>query len=176
MPTYVALLRGIAPTNPKMRNAELRKVFEGLSFDAVRTVISSGNVLFDAASRSSAGLERRIEAALEEHLGAPCSTIVRSRRRIDQLAASDVFAPYRDGPTDRCHVTFLQRDPGSTAAPSTGPGAHIVAVRGREVFSVIDSTAPTTPNLMARLERTYGTEITTRTWRTVHRIATAFDP
>lgn len=125
MTAYVALLRGIAPTNPLMRNAELRKVFEALSFTNVRTVISSGNVLFETPSRSPAKLESTIEAALHDHLGAPCSTIV--------------------------------------------------AVRDRAVFSVIDTTRSTTPDLMTRIEKTFGKEVSTRTWRTVHRIAAAFD-
>jgi uncharacterized protein (DUF1697 family) len=46
MVKYVALLRGIAPTNPNMRNDKLRGVFEKLSFENVKTVISSGNVVF----------------------------------------------------------------------------------------------------------------------------------
>lgn len=40
---YVALLRGIAPTNPNMRNDKLREVFEKPGFKNVQTVISSGN-------------------------------------------------------------------------------------------------------------------------------------
>ena len=175
MPAYVALLRGIAPTNPLMRNAQLRQVFEGLSFGNVRTVISSGNVLFETPSRSPAKLASAIEAALHDHLGAPCTTILRSRRQVEQLAGLDVFAAHDDGPTGRCNVTFLKHRPATLDPPETGPGSAIVAVRDRAVFSVIDTTRSTTPDLMARLERAYGREITTRTWRTVHRIAAAFE-
>ncbi len=175
MTAYVALLRGIAPTNPLMRNAELRKVFESLSFTNVRTVISSGNVLFETPSRAPVQVASAIEAALHEHLGAPCSTILRSRRQIDHLTRVEVFAGYHDGPTDRCNVTFLKHRPSTDAAPDTGPGSSIVAVRQGEVFSVIDTTQAKTPDLMARLEQAYGKQITTRTWRTVHRIAAAFD-
>ena len=45
---YVALLRGIGPGNPNMRNDKLRSVFEKLGFSNVKTVISSGNVLFES--------------------------------------------------------------------------------------------------------------------------------
>src|SRR3546814_15302183 len=91
MTAYVALLRGIAPTNPKMRNAELRRVFEELGFDAVRTVISSGNVLFESPDRSRTRLESQIEAALHAHLGAPCTPTRRSRRQPQRLAALHGF-------------------------------------------------------------------------------------
>src|SRR3546814_11137976 len=103
MTAYVALLRGIAPTNPKMRNAELRRVFEELGFDAVRTVISSGNVLFESPDRSRTRLESQIEAALHAPPGAPCTTIVRSPRQPERPAALAVF----DGPAPapRARVT-----------------------------------------------------------------------
>lgn len=176
MASYVALLRGIAPSNPKMHNTELRKVFEGLSFGDVRTVISSGNVLFSSDEGSASKLEGRIEDALHDHLGAPCSTILRSRGQIDHLLRSDVFDPYDDGPTARCNVTFLKRrPPASKRPPRTGDGADILAVRSQVVFSVVDTTTSGTPDLMARIEEAYGREITTRTWKTVHRIAKAFD-
>lgn len=176
MPAYVALLRGIGPANPKMRNAELRKVFERLAFDDVRTVISSGNVLFATGERSAPALEGRIEGALLDHLGAPCTAILRSRGQITHLLRSDTFAPYDDGPTGRCHVTFLKRRPSaSRRSPQAEAGTLVLAVRARAVFSVIDSTTPAPgAELMARIEATYGRESTTRTWRTVHRIAAAF--
>lgn len=177
MVAYVALLRGIAPTNPKMRNAELRRVFEGLAFDDVRTVISSGNVVFASDDRSAVRLEARIEEALHDHLGAPCTTMLRTRRQIDDLAGSGAFDEHDDGPSDRCNVTFLKRrPPPSQVPPDVGTGSVLVAVRDREVLTAVDTTGPGTPIVMARLEQAYGTEITTRTWRTVHRIAAAFDP
>lgn len=175
MADYVALLRGIAPTNPKMAGAELRRVFEELGFDRVRTVIASGNVLFASPQRSVARLEDQIEAALEEHLGAPCSTIVRTRRKIGDLAASDVFDRFDDSPTDRCNVTFQKRAAENVAVPDVGAGAEIVAVQDGVIFSVIDSTAAKTPDLMRKIEQAYGKDITTRTWKTVHRIDKAFD-
>lgn len=172
---YVALLRGIAPTNPKMHGAELRRVFESLSFEHVRTVISSGNVVFETGGRSSAKLESRIEAAMHDHLGSPCTTIVRTRSEMERLSQLDVFAGHDDGPTDRCNVTFLKREPASSVLPETGPGSEILAVRDQAVFSVIDTTAAKTPDLMRKIEAAYGKDSTTRTWKTVHRIVKAFD-
>jgi len=172
---HVALLRGIAPSNPKMRNAELRNVFEGLGFSALRTVISSGNVLFTGDLTDRAALEASIEAALEEHLGSPCTTIVRSRRQIELLAGLDVFAGHEDLPSGRSNVTFLKQRPAAgTEPPDPTPTAEVVAVRNQAVFSVVDPEGSTTSAFMAALERTYGRQITTRTWKTVHRIRVAF--
>jgi uncharacterized protein (DUF1697 family) len=176
VPAYVALLRGIAPTNPKMRNAELRRVFEECGLDEVRTVIASGNVLFCSPDRSRVALEARLEAALADHLGAPCATIIRSRGQIARVLSSGVFAGLEDEASSRFNVTFLKRRPSAgTPTPQVGPGAEVLEVRGQEVFSVVDTGASKTPDLMAVVERTYGKEVTTRTWKTVGRIAAAFD-
>jgi uncharacterized protein (DUF1697 family) len=64
MQTYVALLRGITPTNPNMSNAKLRNVFESLGYSNVRSVISSGNILFDASALTPRDAEYSIEQAL----------------------------------------------------------------------------------------------------------------
>jgi uncharacterized protein (DUF1697 family) len=176
MPSYVALLRGIAPTDPKMKNSELKRVFESLGFENVKTVISSGNVIFESPDRSPRKLEDRIEVAMHEHLGKPCSTIVRSRKQIDDMTALDVFDAYDDNPTARCNVTFLKQVPQrSQGLPEVGPGSQLLALRNQAVFSVVDSSASKTPDLMSKLERAFGKQITTRTWKTVFRIAKAFE-
>lgn len=172
---HVALLRGIGPGNPKMRNAELVRVLSEAGLDDVRAVISSGNFLFRADGTDRRALEQRIEAALEAHLGAPCSTIVRSRRQLHGLAGLGVFDGRDDGPASRCQVTFLKRPPRSGAGVPDGDGYEVLGVQRQAVFFVVDTTRAKTPDVMALLERTYGREITTRTWRTVERIRRAFD-
>jgi uncharacterized protein (DUF1697 family) len=172
----VALLRGIGPGNPKMRNAVLVEVLERAGVSAVRSVISSGNYLFTSDETRTASLEATLEAALHAHLGSPCSTIVRSRRQIETVAGLDVFDEHDDGPTARCNVTFLKRRPRADLAPlHDGDGYQVLGVHHQAVFFVVDSTRSKTPDVMARLEKHYGKAITTRTWKTVHRIAGAFD-
>jgi uncharacterized protein (DUF1697 family) len=66
---YIALLRGVNVGGITVKSAELAEVFRGLGFADVRTVLASGNVVFDAPSSGRAGLKRRIEAALAEAFG-----------------------------------------------------------------------------------------------------------
>ena len=51
MPRYVAFLRGVSPMNCKM--PELKRSFEDAGFSNVRTLLSSGNVAFDARASST---------------------------------------------------------------------------------------------------------------------------
>lgn len=88
MTDYVALLRGVAPAFEGMKNRQLAGALGGAGFDVVRTVGSSGNVLFHSDDRSRRRLERSAEEALHGHLGRPCTAIVRSRRQLERLLAS----------------------------------------------------------------------------------------
>lgn len=170
----VALLRGIGPGNPNMRNEKLRGVVERLGFGNVQSVISSGNVLFDADDAADlAALEAEIEAAWPEQLGFTSTTIIRTREQLAGLVAADPFEGRADTPDARLNVTFLKHEPAQRLeVPYTAPGGDyaIVAVVDRAMCSVVDLTGARTPDLMRWMEKTYGKQITTRTWKTVHRI------
>ena len=75
MPRYVAFLRGVSPLNAKM--PELKRCFENAGFTNVKTVLSSGNVVFDARAAAEATLERKAESAMHKVLGRTFYTIVR---------------------------------------------------------------------------------------------------
>ena len=86
MTKYAALLRGIGPLNPNMRNEKLRGVFESLGFQNVQTVVSSGSVLFETGSKNVKALEAAIKKALPLELGFTITTIIRSREQLQELA------------------------------------------------------------------------------------------
>jgi len=169
---YVALLRGIGPLNPNMRNEKLRGVFEDLGFGDVRTVITTGNVLFDADTSDVGALEQQIEAAWPERLGFHSTTIIRTVEEVQQLVATDPFAGEVETPGRSFQVTFLKHvpDPGVAAGGPEGGDFTSRAVGDRVICSVVDLTVARTPDLMRRMERTFGKQLTTRTWKTVHRI------
>ena len=79
MTTYCALLRGIGPSDPNMRNEKLREVFNGLGFAMVSSVLSSGNIVFtDVSGNDPSMLEDRIQQALQRDLDIPGGTILRA--------------------------------------------------------------------------------------------------
>lgn len=85
----------------------LRAAFEGDGYGAVRTYISSGNVLFES-DRPARSLEDDVESLLERQLGLPLVVVVRSHR---QLHAVVQKAPDRFGADPSTHhsdVVFLK--------------------------------------------------------------------
>lgn len=171
MPRHVAFLRGVSPMNAKM--PELKRCFEQAGFGNVRTVLSSGNVVFDARAASEQALARRIEAAMAKHLDRTFYTIVRSTRALDALIVSDPYAAFRLPEHAKRVVTFL-REPckENVALPAEIDGARILAVASGEIFTAY-VPQPGNPVFMRLIEKTFGGEITTRTWDTVKKCAAA---
>lgn len=171
---YVALLRGIGPLHPNMRNARFVEVFEELGCSNVATIATTGNVVFDSPRRSAPALETLIEEAWPQRLDFRSTTIVRTRAEVLDLVAADPFHGRTDDPASRFQVTFLKQPPRAGVAvpePSDAGGWEVVAADDRQVCWTIDTTRSRTPDGMRSMERTFGLHITTRTWRTVLNIA-----
>ena len=175
MSRYAALLRGIAPNNPNMTNDKLRGVLEGLGLEQVSSVLASGNIVFTAPQQDVAALESRIQQALQHSLGIAGGTIIRERSELRALLDSDPFSGLTHGRGTYLTATFLKD--GAGAPPELpadpDPRARVVGFddTARVFLAVIDNSEPgRTPDFMTWLDRTYGKEITTRTWLTVQRV------
>jgi uncharacterized protein (DUF1697 family) len=151
----------------------LKGAFEAAGFTEVRTVISSGNVVFDARRASESSLEQRSEKAMAEHLGQAFLTIVRPVEMLREMLASDPYLEFGLDPSAKRIVTFLRDEPTvKMVLPVEQDGARLVALRGRELFSAY-LPSPKGPVFMTLIERTFGKELTTRTWDTVGKVARA---
>jgi uncharacterized protein (DUF1697 family) len=129
---YAALLRGISPMNAKM--AELKRAFEAAGFTDVKTVLSSGNVLFSATRVSNAELERIAEAAMQKVLGRTFLTIVRSVDSLRKILESDPYRRFRLAPEAKRVVTFTRAKPKQKLElPLEVDGARILCVSDGEI-------------------------------------------
>jgi len=171
MPTYAGFLRGVSPLNCKM--AELRQCLETAGFGHVKTVLASGNVVFDARAAPRESLERKLEAAMQKGLDRVFATTVRS---IEELAALQTADPYKrfDLPAKAKRiVTLLHTRPTTKVKlPLELDEAQILCLKGTEVFSAYVPNAKG-PVFMALIEKTFGKDLTTRTWDTIRKVVEA---
>jgi len=171
MGRYVAVLRGVSPMNAKM--PELRRCFEAAGFTAVKTLLSSGNVAFTSRAAADAALERRAEAAMAKRFGRAFPTIVRSAQALQGILDADPFSAFRLSAKAKRVVTFLRKPPRrKLAQPVELHGTRILAVRGCEIFTAY-VPSPRGAVFMTLIEKTFGKEVTTRTWETVKKCAVA---
>jgi uncharacterized protein (DUF1697 family) len=169
MPRYAAFLRGISPMNATM--PQLKRCFEVAGFSEVRTILTSGNVVFDARAGAEAALERRAEDAMQQEMGRSFLTIVRSLDALRDLVSTDPYAGFELPDEAKRIATFLRAAPSpEPSLPLESNGARILRLEGREVFSAY------VPNqrgavFMTLIEKTFGQAVTTRTWETVKKVA-----
>ena len=170
-----AFLKGVnIGGHKKVPMPALKKVFGGMGFKNVRTVLISGNVAFEAPGKkppSGPALSRE----LEKVFGFPILVILRTAAEIGAMIAADPFRGVPFGPAIKPCVTFLPdkdaRRP-RIRLPEPERGLRIVRVTPSDIFSIVCyDEAGRTPALMSYVEKVFGADGTTRTWGTVLKLA-----
>lgn len=94
---YVALLRGINVGKAKrIAMAELRQLFEKMGFTRVRTILNSGNVVFDGPATEAPVLSATLESAIRERFGFLAAVVVLSAAELTATIAANPLMPVRE--------------------------------------------------------------------------------
>ena len=171
---YVAFLRGInVGGHHKVPMAQLRKELEKLDFENIVTLLNSGNVIFDTITNDLEDLEKTTSEHLEKTFGFPVPTIIRTSKTIYQLFNVAPFQDVKVTKDIRLYVSFLQKDIKiDLQLPWTSDdnSYKIISKSDKTILSILDLSVSKTPKGMGALERYFGTNITTRNWKTIARI------
>ena len=173
MTKYVALLRGIGPTNPNMKSQKLKTFFEELGFAKVQTLITSGNVLFETDDVNIVPMEARIEKALPQKLGFTSTTIIRSQAELQKLVDENPYKGEVHNKNNYLLVTFFKTFRRVPFKLPHNPPYKPYTLLGKvdnAIYGIINLTIGKTPDYMVWLERQFGKDITSRTFSTVQRI------
>jgi uncharacterized protein (DUF1697 family) len=169
MPRYVAFLRGVSPMNAKM--VDLKTCFEKMGFTDVRTVLSSGNVVFTGAKKPESSLVKSIESGMDKHLPRSFPAIVRTTNHLLALLKTDPYSEFLISPKAKRVVTFLsQPHKKDLLLPIELDGVIILTMNGTEVFTAY-VPHERGPIFMTLIEHTFGKNVTTRTWETIKKCA-----
>jgi uncharacterized protein (DUF1697 family) len=106
---WVALLRGVNVNGITVKSADLAALFRELGFESVKTVLATGNVLFDADVEDASALKSRIEQGLRDRFGYDAWIVL---LRHDALAALVDEYPFPEDAETHAYVIF-----GSDPAP-----------------------------------------------------------
>ncbi len=170
---YATFLRGINVSGKtRIKMADLKDVFGSMGFKNVRTVLSSGNVVFDFEDENEQFLTEKIESGLKKVFNLDIAVILREIDHLKKLQSMKPFEGIEVTPDIRMYVTFFSKktQPRTITVPYTSPekGFTILYTNSMEVFSIVDlSRGKGTPELMNFLEKEYGSNLTTRSWGTV---------
>ena len=172
---YAAFLRGINNLGQKpVKMDELKKAFESPGFKNVKTLLASGNVVFDSPNSSPSVLAKTIREKLKKKLGHEIVVLIRTVGELQSLSDANPFKGIKMTPQTRLYITFLSEKPkGGLKIPYQAPDKSFQLLRatGSEVFSVVTLSPNTgTTDLMGFLEKQFGRKVTTRNWNTIERV------
>jgi len=108
--THVALLRAIN-AGVKLPMADLKALALDLGFEAPRTYIASGNLLFES-SLDELAIKQRLEEGLRQLVGKPVAAMIRTGRELAAVAAANPFAGEAG---NKVAAIFLDREPPASA-------------------------------------------------------------
>jgi len=180
MTTSVALLRAVnLPGHNKVTMADLRGFCAGLGFADARTLLQSGNLVFESARRTPAQLERLLEGEAARRLALRTEFFVRTAREWKDVIARNPFHEAAERDPSHLVVLFLKAAPeprtvGALQAAIAGP--ELVRADGRQAYITYPAGIGRSRLTNALIESKLGTRGTARNWNTVLKLAALAGP
>ncbi len=151
----------------------LQAALEEDGFTAVKTLLSSGNVVFSGRRATDSTIEKKVVATVAKNTGKTFGVIIRSIDELQALVDAEPYQAFRLPAGSKRVVTFLRKEPeNKLKLPPELDGARIWTVRGRDALSSY-VRSDKGPVFMAVIEKTFGKDVTTRTWDTVLKVVKA---
>jgi uncharacterized protein (DUF1697 family) len=105
---YVALLRGInVGGNNIIKMTDLQKVFETAGYTNVKTVIQSGNVIFESRETDKEIITGRLEAVLSKAFQYSSKVVIRSHKEMTRII-SEVPKIWNQKNDVRSYILFIK--------------------------------------------------------------------
>jgi uncharacterized protein (DUF1697 family) len=171
----VALLRAVnLGGSTQVSMGDLRDHLTASGFTEVRTLLQSGNVVFQTNLRTRAAIEHHIEGVIAKFRGASATCFVRSAKEWQSVLDRNPFAREASQDPGRMTVLVLKETP-----PAMAWGALQRAISGREVvagagdhgYVVYPDGQGRSKLTLDRIERALGVVGTIRNWNTVSKVA-----
>jgi uncharacterized protein (DUF1697 family) len=132
---WAVLLKGVnVGGNRKIPMADLRDFLAGLGLTDVKTLLASGNAVFDTDEKDPAKLEARLEQEAKAKLGLDTGWLLRSHADLVAVVKANPFADAAKAHPHHLLVHF-HRDPFPVSLlPLAHDGPERLTAEGRELF------------------------------------------
>lgn len=175
MPTYASFLRGInVGGHKKVPMTQLKETMEREGYENVRTLLASGNVIFDAKKTLTSTLEKQLAKVLEAEFGFTIPVLIREMKRLEEMHKIAPFKGITVTKDIRLYVTFFSQSPKSVLKipyTSDNKALRLLKLDPDVLYSVLDlSKGSGTVDAMNIIEKEFGKLVTTRNWNTIEKM------
>jgi uncharacterized protein (DUF1697 family) len=175
MSTLIALLRGINVGGHKqVAMSELRAVLEALGFAGVRSLLQSGNLIFQSDRSTGTALERVLEVETAKRLQVSVDYFVRSAREWKTIVSANPFP--NEAKRDPSHLVAMvlktaPQQENLKALRAAVKGPEIIRSEGKQLYIVYPTGIGRSKLTNALIEQKLGSRGTGRNWNTVLKLA-----
>ncbi|MEO5758486.1 MAG: DUF1697 domain-containing protein [Mesorhizobium sp.] len=174
MQTYVALLYSIIlGEGRRVVMSDLKAMAQDIGLKNPRTLVATGNLVFEAQETPVDVLEGRLEAAFEKTFGRHVDIIVRDATNWRMLAAANPFPDESAGMADQVAVRVMRKPVPDEAVSAlrayVGTDERMQAVSG-DIWIFFSRATPNSRLLTATSHKRLGIG-TSRNWNTVRKLA-----
>jgi len=167
--TYISILRGINVSGQKkIKMEELKKLYESLGVQHVRTYIQSGNVIFESQNEDTVKHENNIKDAIKESFGFDVPILIKRKDEIENVIQNNPFA---DKDLSSVHVTFLSDFPDTLPLDDINHIKDVseeFLIKGKEIYLYCPNGYGKSRLINNLFERKLKVSATTRNWKTVN--------
>ncbi|MCX6241352.1 MAG: DUF1697 domain-containing protein [Bacteroidetes bacterium] len=171
---YVAFLRGVNVGGKKViKMEELNRIFIGAGYTGIKTLIQSGNVLFNANTNNHATLKSELENILRKELGYKVEVFLLPFNDVIDIFNSDPFRKVNKDEKKKFYISLFSGNPGKQAELpvfSEKGDLEVLKIKKNRAFILsreIDGKFGF-PN--AFIEDITGSAATTRNWNTIAKL------
>lgn len=180
MRDHVALLRAVNLVGrSRVAMAEVTALFAAVGLAGARSLLQSGNVVFDAGAHTAAALERLLETETEKRLHVRTDYFVRSAEEWKAIVAGNPFARAAKDDPSHLLVLFLKNAPSGRevkALEARIEGPERIGAAGRQLYVVYPDGIGRSKLTATAIEDAFGTRGTGRNWTTVRKLGALLRP
>lgn len=176
---YIALLRAVNLAGANMvRMDDLRALCSDVGCANVRTLLQSGNVVFDARAQDPERLEKSLEHEVVKRLGVRTDFFIRTPEQWQRIIARNPFRREAEEMPGKVHVFVLKLAPAAEAVGAlraANKGREIIQAGERHLYIVYPDGVGRSRLTSAFIEKALGTRGTGRNWNTVVKLLGAVE-
>ena len=177
MSLHVALLRAVnVGGTGKIGMAALKAWAGDLGFTSVRTLLQSGNLVFDAGGKAGHALEALLEAEAARTLDLHTTFLVRDGREWGEVIAANPFPEAARDDPGHLILMVLKKAPLAQAVKTLQAaikGSETVSAGASQLYITYPDGVGQSKLTTALIEKTLGSKGTARNWNTVLKLQAA---
>jgi uncharacterized protein (DUF1697 family) len=174
MSIIISLLRGInVGGNKKIKMADLRDLYTALGFKTVKTLLQSGNAVFETDITELPQIKQTIEDGIQATFGFDVQIILRTPTELKTIVANAPFTDEQLNDPAKISIVYMDVIPEDEAVDDlrdSNTGNEEIYAKGHELYIFYANGKGKSKLNNTRIERKLKVTATARNWNTTNKI------